>query len=34
MRAAPLQAPERIDVPGGNKSVVVFHPDTPVGWSF
>ncbi|HEX9524898.1 MAG TPA: dihydroorotase [Reyranella sp.] len=34
LRAAPLQAPERIDVPGGNKSVVVFHPDTPVGWSF
>jgi dihydroorotase len=34
LRAAPLQAPDRIDVPGGNKSVVVFHPDTPVGWSF
>jgi dihydroorotase len=29
-----LQAPDRIDVSGGNKSVVVFHPDTPVGWSF
>jgi dihydroorotase len=34
LRAVPLQAPDRIDVPGGNKSVVVFHPDTPVGWSF
>ena len=32
--AKPLEAPERIDVPGGNKSIVVFRPDTPVGWSF
>ena len=29
-----LDAPERIDVPGGDKSVVVFRPDTPVEWSF
>ena len=34
LRAAPLCAAERIDVPGGDKSVVVFRPDTPVGWSF
>jgi dihydroorotase len=34
LRAKPLEAPERIEVPGGNKSVVVFQPDTPVGWSF
>ena len=24
----------RIEVPGGNKSIIVFRPDTPVGWSF
>ena len=29
-----LEAPERIDVPGANKSIVVFRPDTPVDWSF
>jgi dihydroorotase len=34
LRAAALDVPERIDVPGGDKSVVVFRPDTPVGWSF
>ena len=32
-RAGSLDAPERIDVPGGNKSIVVFRPDTPVNWS-
>src|SRR5579871_2558165 len=32
--AKTLEAPERIDVPGGNKSIVVFRPDTLVGWSF
>jgi dihydroorotase len=34
LRAAPLDAPDRIDVPGGDKAVVVFKPDTPVNWSF
>jgi dihydroorotase len=34
LRAQPLDAPEKVDVPGGNKSIVVFRPDTPVGWSF
>ncbi|MFO1081645.1 MAG: dihydroorotase [Reyranellaceae bacterium] len=34
LTAAPLAAPDRIDVPGSDKSIVVFHPDTPVGWSF
>jgi dihydroorotase len=34
LRAAPLDAPERIEVPGSDKSVVVFRPDTPVEWSF
>lgn len=34
LKAQPLEAPEKIDVPGGNKSVVVFRPDTAVGWSF
>ena len=33
LQAKPLEAPERIEVPGGNKSIVVFRPDTPVGWS-
>ena len=33
LKAAKLDAPDRIDVPG-DKSVVVFHPDTPVEWSF
>jgi dihydroorotase len=34
LHAKPLAAPERIDVPGGNKSIVVFWPDNEVGWSF
>ena len=34
LRAASLDAPERIDVPGLAKTVTVFRPDTPVGWSF
>jgi dihydroorotase len=34
VRAEPLCAPERIDVPGSDKSIVVFHPDTVVGWSY
>jgi dihydroorotase len=33
LQAKPLDAPERIEVPGGNTSIVVFRPDTPVGWS-
>jgi dihydroorotase len=34
LQAKPLDAPERVEVPGGNTSIVVFRPDTPVGWSF
>lgn len=34
LHAKPLEAPDRIDVPAANKSIVVFRPDTPVGWSF
>ena len=34
LHAKPLEAPESIDVPAANKSIVVFRPDTPVGWSF
>jgi dihydroorotase len=34
LQAKPLEAPEQVEVPGGNKSIVVFRPDTPVGWSF
>ncbi|WIM11400.1 dihydroorotase [Enhydrobacter sp.] len=34
LQARPLEAPERVEVPGSNKSIVVFRPDTPVGWSF
>src|SRR5258705_7025015 len=34
LRAASLEAPERVDIPGSDKSVVVFRPDPPVGWSF
>ena len=34
LHAAPLVAPERIDVANGGKSVVVFRPDTPVDWSY
>jgi dihydroorotase len=34
LHARPMQAPERVEVPGGGKDITVFHPDTPVGWSF
>ena len=34
LRAEALVAPESIDVPGMQKTIVVFRPDTPVGWSF
>ena len=34
LQAKPMEAPEQVDVPGGNKSIVVFRPDTAVGWSF
>ena len=34
LRTAPLVAPERIDVANGDKSVVVFRPDTSVEWSY
>ena len=34
LQARPLDAPERVEVPDGNKSIVVFRPDTPVSWSF
>ncbi len=34
LRAGPLVAPERIDLANGDKSVVVFRPDTPVEWSY
>jgi dihydroorotase len=34
MKAAPLQVPDVIEVPGSDKSVVVFRPDTAVNWSF
>lgn len=34
LQVRPLDAPERVEVPGGNKSIVVFRPDTPVSWSF
>jgi dihydroorotase len=34
LHAKPLEAPERIEVPASNKSIVVFRPDAPVGWSF
>ncbi len=34
LQAKPLSAPERIEVPGGSKSVLVFRPDGEVGWSF
>jgi dihydroorotase len=33
LQAKPMEAPEQVDVPGGNKSIVVFRPDTAVGWS-
>ena len=34
LRAETLDAPESVDVPGMEKTIVVFRPDTPVGWSF
>jgi len=34
LRAESLCAPERIDVPGSDESIVVFRPDTAVGWSY
>ena len=34
LKAQPLEAPERLDLPGSNKTITVFRPDTPVGWSF
>ncbi|MDP1751572.1 MAG: dihydroorotase [Reyranella sp.] len=38
LRAAALDAPESVDVPGLAaglaKTITVFRPDTPVGWSF
>ena len=34
LRAAPLEMPERIDIPEMAKDIVVFRPDTPVGWSY
>jgi dihydroorotase len=34
LQARPLDAPERVEVPGANKTIVVFRPDTPVTWSF
>jgi dihydroorotase len=34
LKAAPFSGPERVDVPGSDKSVLVFRPDTPVGWTF
>ena len=34
LHAKPLDVPDSIEVPAVNKSIVVFRPDTPVGWSF
>ncbi len=34
LTAKPMEAPDFIEVPDANKSIVVFRPDTPVGWSF
>jgi len=34
LQARPLEAPEQVEVPDGNKTIVVFRPDTPVCWSF
>ena len=34
LQARPMEAPEQVEVRGGNKSIVVFRPDTAVGWSF
>ncbi len=34
LRAAILEAPETVEVPGLSKTITVFRPDTPVDWSF
>jgi len=34
LRAATLEAPEMVEVPGLSKTITVFRPDTPVDWSF
>lgn len=34
LTAKPLEAPDFIEVSAVNKTIVVFRPDTPVGWSF
>jgi dihydroorotase len=34
LHAKPMEAPERVEVPGGGKDITVFRPDTPVEWSF
>jgi len=34
LRAATLEAPETVEVPGLSKTITVFRPDTPVDWSF
>ncbi len=34
LRAADLVAPEVVEVPALSKTLTVFRPDTPVGWSF
>ena len=34
LRAAPLDVPETVEVPGLSKTITVFRPDTPVDWSF
>ena len=34
LRAAPLDVPDSVELPGLAKSITVFRPDTPVGWSF
>ena len=31
LQAKPMEAPEQVEVPGGNKSIVVFRPDTRGG---
>lgn len=34
LRAAELDAPEIVEVPALDRTITVFRPDTPVGWSF
>ena len=34
LHAKTMDVPDRVEVPGGGKDITVFHPDTPVGWSF